>query len=503
MKRLLLAAPLLAGCSMGKDDATGAFDTAMEMDDVTPGTLRLDVYPPAGVGEPQLLPQSHRIEPDAYEDARLELYPTVTFSGVVSADVARSWAVGVPTTEETVAATISAWVDGTRLGGSAESDDSGAFSLALPAYDDAPYLLALVPNDAALAPFHVEERMFEASVDADVHLGVGIPVYGRVTDADGLGVAGVPMRLRATTDAGVEVRSAAFVTDTTGWYVGRVESVGSYVIEVEGGVLLDGDVTRVVPTVEVEVQVEDATNGASAYISLGTLTIASVEGAALDPDGDAINDALVRFTSTALDSGVGSLTIETTVGRDNFFTYLLPGLYDVTIVPPYGTDASPTTLPDVEIRGRTTLGNRTLSALSALNGEVRDATGAPLADVVVAAKQVGFDHYVYTAKTDAEGNFWMEAPDGEYEATFTPPPGTAGALTLAELVTGTGITVELDPGTPLSGHLDFEDAPVAWAWIDVVDEASGMLVGQGTTDASGDFRLQIQVPEPETDDTGR
>lgn len=479
----------------GKD--VGGNDTAMGPEDAlrSLGALRIDVEPPAGTADPELLPQSHVVaaSDDAYDAQTIALLPTVAFSGRITADVARGWAsaVEVPTTSEAIVATLNASVGGTRLGGTAVSDGSGLFSLALPAYNE-DYLLTVVPEDATQAPFHIETRRIRQDAEVDLHLDVGIPVYGRVTDAAGDGVSGVRVRVSRTTVEGVEVRSAAVQTDATGWYVARVESTGSYVVEVEGGAYIDSTATRVIPTVRADVLVESGDDGASAYLSLGDLTAATVDGTVLDAAGNTVDDALVRFTSASLVGAEGSLTVEASTGNGDFVARLLPGVYDVEVIPPYDAKASPVRVRSVEVSERDGIGTIQLDGLSKLEGRVVDVWGEPAANVVVAATQQGFKEYVWSATTDADGAFTMNVPVGTYDTTFSPSSvSTGGALTNVELVAGEPVYVELDEGVELRGTVIWQGEAVPWAWIDVRDDATGALVGRGTTNDQGEFLLQV------------
>lgn len=493
----------LQACSAGMKDGMAGNDTGYLGDADTAlralGSLRIDVEPPSGTAAPELLPQSHIVPAgrDGYAIQTIDLLPTVTLSGTLTADVARGWAsaVEVPTTSSPIVATLNASVGGTRLGGTAISDVDGTFSLALPAYDE-DYLLTVVPDDATQAPFHVETRRIRQDAEVDLHLDVGIPVYGRVTDADGEGVSGVRVRVVRTTVEGVEVRSAPVETDETGWYVARVESTGAYVVEVEGGAYIDSTATRVIPTVREDVLVESGEDGASAYLELGELTAATVDGTVLDAGGNTVDDALVRFTSASLSGAEGSLTVEATTGNGDFVARLLPGVYDVEVIPPYDAKASPALVRSVEVSERDQIGTIQLEGLTTLDGRVVDIWGEPAANVVVAATQQGFQGYVWSATTDAYGEFSMNVPVGTYDTTFTPSSvSTGGALTTVELVAGEPVNVQLAQGVELRGTVLWDGEAVPWAWIDVRDDASGVLVGRGTTNDLGEFLLQVS-PSP-------
>ncbi|MFZ5479209.1 MAG: hypothetical protein ACOZNI_20765 [Myxococcota bacterium] len=493
MKRAILWLVVLAGCSGAADSAKapnaeetdGAADTALDV-----GALRVDVFPPDGLG---LLPQSHELRGGAVEGATFELFPTVTWSGTLEGQVTRGWsgAAEVPYTVEPLAATFTASVNGTRLGGSVQSDAAGRFELPLPAYDE-PYDLSIVPLDADLAPFHEEERLFEDDTREDILLPVGLPVYGRVADSSGRGISHVPMRI-VRTDLDVEVASATFETDESGWYVTRVEGTGAYAVEVLGG-LTERDDPEVVPALRTEVLVEDPENGAALNIDLGTLESASARGYVYDADGEEVRDAVVRFTAEALDGATGELVIETQANSDGYFGLdLLPGTYTIEVIPPYSPVSTPRVYVDEVIEaGSNDLGTRRVDGSATLAGTVVDAPEGSL----VVATQVGYGN-VYSAKTSGDGRFSMEVPAGEYVVRVTPADGDAGAMTYRQLATGDDARFELDPGEPLSGAVTFEGEAVAYALYEVYDVASGVLVAQGRTDESGGFA--VLVPQVEAD----
>ena len=79
---------LVTACS-GSMDLAERGPSGADFDDIAEGTLRLDVVPPTSAGDGTLLAQSTIVLPGNYEGLPIELVPTRTVSGVLTADVAR------------------------------------------------------------------------------------------------------------------------------------------------------------------------------------------------------------------------------------------------------------------------------------------------------------------------------------------------------------------------------------------------------------------------------
>jgi hypothetical protein len=490
---------LATGCSGAglQEDFALAGDTAPE--DFPEGTLRLDVYPPAGVTEPELLPQSHILPPGAYESASVDLYRTLSLSGTVTGEVARGWSLGAPTSTEPLVATLTATVAGSLLGGSARSDETGAFTLSFPNYPN-PALVAIVPEDGALAPVRVIEG---AELDSDrarwdQALPTGIPVYGRIQGTvDGVaeGLSGVQLRLVRMVGT-TAIASSVFTTDRTGWYLGRVEETGDYVLEVVGGAT--SAVGRVAPDVLTDVLVEGE-DGVEVSLDLGEVQHAAAIGTVLDAEGNRIADAHLRFTATSLDAGVGTLDVETeTSVNGDFVAFLLPGTYDIDVIAPYD-DAAPLTpvhYDGIRVSADADLGAVRLASAGHLSGTVFDARGNPASNVLVTATEQGFDGYVFYGHTDDDGAFTLPVSDVPLAVSLTPPAGQVpGAVTFLDVNSpGNLKDLDLDPGVQVTGSVSFEDAAVGYAAVEVRDATSGVLLGLTTTDEAGTFALQVSVP---------
>jgi hypothetical protein len=501
---VLFASIALSGCSAELALRVGAnFEDTAASDEG--GRLRLDVTPPASAGNGLLLPQSKIVEPWAYEGVDLALVPTRTISGFLTADVARGWTLGAPTTEEPLMADLVALPGGGRVDAAATSAEDGSFTFSFPGYADR-FSLAIVPSDASMAPLRVVTAPTSDQTGWNQNLSTGIPVYGRVLGKMGggleRGVAGVQMRLVRLVD-GEPLASGIFTTDETGWYVARVDEVGEYELEVVGGPVSAEN--QVAPSFSVTVLVEDA-DGVELPISLGEVRDATVSGVAVDADGNRVRDARVRFRSVSLDGGVGSLVVETEANSDGEFVSrsLLPGVYTIEVMPPFsseGVTASPAIYGQRIVDG-TDLGRLALDPPATLSGAVVGALGGPVGDALVVVTEIGFGGNVYFTRTDKDGSFALPVPDVPLAVAITPASSTDGAVANLELAApATDLAFTLEPGLLVSGVLSFEGSPVAYGSVEVRDADTGLLLGQVLSGEDGAFSLRVSVPVPGEDDS--
>jgi hypothetical protein len=494
---------VLSGCS----DMTlkgGRFDTAEATAEATAeGTLRLDIDPPDSDDGTVLLAQSHIVLPADYEGLGIELFDTRTVSGVLTAQVTRGWSLGgAPTTPEPLVADLLALAEDNRLGTVARSDADGAFTLSFPAYPFGTQLV-FVPNDAAVAPLLVLDAPDIDRPRFDQEIEPGIPVYGRVNgliDGVDTALAGVPLRISRLVNGQV-ISSSVFTTDATGWYVARVDQLGEYTLDVGGSAF--GEDIEIAPAVSVPLLVE-APEGVEVPVSLGLVGHATADGRVVDASGERVADARVRFVSTLLDGGPGSLTLETDTNRDGrFITDLLPGIYDVEVMPRYESDAvpaSPVRYKNVRVDDGVDLGELLLLPATRLAGTVLDVNERPAANVLVVATETGFAENVYSGRTGQDGTFDFPVSDVPMVVTLTPADSASGAVTRSEIeAPATVNSFQLDAGVPVSGRVTHGGAFVGTASIKVYDAGSGALLGQTFSDDDGVFALRISLPEPSRD----
>lgn len=496
----LAASVLLAACSEG-DNLKGSFDSSFEPDPdgVAEGTLRIDVTPPAGVTDPDLRPQTHLAYPGRYAGLDVQLRPTVEVYGTLTAEIAHPWsAASVPTEILPFAGTVQASLEVSLQKASATADETGTFRM--PIVADNFYGLAIVPDDASASPLVALSAVdLQLSTDLSRTLPLGTPVYGRVTDAEGLAVAGAPVRIHRS-DSVNDTPSNVVHTDRTGWYTLRVAEPGTYVVEVVGG---RTDEDRVLPGVQAEVVVGE--EEATAYLDVGALTEVDLSGSLRDPSGGRVGDARVRATSLRLDGSDGALSLETETDENGAFTLrLLPGRWSVEYVPAY-SDA-PVAGPlgvQYSVAEDTSVGSVTLPGLRHVRGTVTDGQERGVGDALLTLTQTGYGRHVYSAITKADGSYDLEVPDTTYELTVFPPAAATSAVTTVVVESGEDGDVVLQQGEPVSGVLSYDGVPVQYALVEVRDARTARLLGTTTSDGEGRFAVEVVVPEvAPQDDTG-
>lgn len=495
---LLVAAMLLGGC---QDAKLAKAEVGAEL---APGTLRVDVTPPADVGDARALTQSLFVAPDAFEQARLTMYPTLTWSGTVAAEVAAEWhgVREVPTEILPVEATLSLTFNpalGERAGGTSTRSSASDGTWTLPAADD-PALgwLDVQPVDARVSPSRIDVAYLPSPTD--LVLPMGIPVWGSVHDRAGQPVAGVGLRIARDSELPEDAalpEGARFSTDPTGWFFARVPEAGSYVLHVEGGALPGG--ARILPTLATPFLV-DAVEGAEVDVDVGELGRVVASCSVVDADGAAVRGAIATFESLSLAGSAGTLTVQAEAdAAGDIFAALAPGRWRATLHAPYDRLASPVTLPEfvAEAGGEAPLGAVALGPAEILGGTVFAPNGTPAAGTLVVAEQLAQEGWVWTQTAGPDGAWAIELPAGGYRVSFLPPASIPAALQARELRTGDPTETTLQTGVPFNGRLVLGDDAVPWALLDIRDAATGTLVGRATTDAAGDFSVRVHVLDEE------
>jgi hypothetical protein len=267
--------------------------------------------------------------------------------------------------------------------------------------------------------------------------------------------------------------------------------------------------------------------------------LATVEG----DHGEAIDTAFVR-AATELTPQAGGTTRFSQDGQTGAGTgtppgtlklSLIPGTgktarsYDVAVIPapgtPFavtctswpvnggGTDASPTALPKIVVPRR-----------PLITGSVTNASGSPVASVVVTASRAPETARVcettnaaatgpttISTTTNATGGFALALDNGSYQLDFDPPSGSGMPrfsqynLAVIDQDVPLGLIV-LPPPALIEGQVsDASGMPIANATIRVFESrcAAGMpckippiLHGETQTDDTGHFRAVVAVPPP-------
>lgn len=484
---------LLAACA--EDYATalnGDAERATAAEDVASGTLRVDVLPASGGAD--LLPQTFVLQPaeDGYPAQNYRLSATATLTGALTGEVLHGWG-AAPTTVEAVAGSLDAFVSERSLQGAATDveigeDGRAAFDLRLP--EGTAYNVRIVPDDATATPFTLETVEVSGSADWSQEILPGAPVYGRVTAADGTRIADAPLRIRRV-DA--DVASAAFTADAGGWFVARVLPGYDYVLETISGTTRHG---VVIASVSAEFTVENE-EGATVSLDVGEIAPAPLSGRVIDEaTGVPVEKPVVHVVSRTLDGGSGSVDLTVQHADNGEFTmFLLPGLYDVSISPPYDWRTStPRVWTDLRVEpGGRALGDVLLAPPRALHGVVRNEAGEPIEGARVNAIQVdGFEN-VFTGVTGADGSYTIDAvPDSVFELEVSPPSAEVGAVAHRTIGPGESGDVSLRSGTDVFGSVSDPDGEVlVYSLVEIRDYASGRLLARATTDQDGAFAVRV------------
>jgi hypothetical protein len=513
-RSLPLLAMLAVGCAEYSTQAAGAYDTANDMAtgadedalDSGPARLRVDVVPN---GDSAYLPQSVVFDLSSQDPASLladldvELSPTRTLAGRVSAFEAAPYGdVSVPgSVSEPLVGRISMTAEEGLARKTVDIED-GTFALRLPADD---YRLAVLPADSERQPFYVVDpyALRQDDTGFDLELGFGSPVHGQVLQTDGSPAPGI-----------TEVWLEDTLTGLTGPRV-ATDADGNYMLRAFEGdyrVLAEGSERSTVPRVSGTVTVE-ASTAARVDLDLGTVVPVEASGRVLDADGSALYQATIRFTALALDDAEGAMVVEDDTDSDGDFELdVLPGLWRVEIIPPFDSDGglAPVELDDVSVGAAgVDLGALSVPERVVVSGSVEGPGGAALGAVTVVAREVGFDHYVYTAVTGSNGGFEIEVPDVALEVAFL-PPDAKHTVTWVDYPTGMSgrEAITLASGLPVSGRIESPSGGVGAALVELVDADTGRVYGTALTDENGNFDLRVALDEgggwiePGSGDTG-
>jgi len=511
---LTLATTLSLACSASDLAKGGQFDTAAGVaeadEDATasgPARLRVDILPS---GDSAYLPQSFVYDlqtTDPYSllgSLSVDLEPSRTLAGRVTAFEAAPFSdVSVPgTTTSPFLGRLSVTAPEGLARRSVDVDD-GSFEVQLPAATD--YRLAIQPADSALQPFVVLEPfdLTESDTDFLLELGFGSPVHGRVVQSDGSpapGVTEVWLEDGRTGLAGPRV-----ATDIEGNFMLRA-------FEGEHRLVAQGSERSTIPRVSAPVTVVggDATR---VDLDLGFVDIVEAGGRVVDADGRGLYQATIRFTSLELDEAAGQIVVEDDADSDGDFELdILPGLWQVEVIPPFDSDGTlgPVRLDDVVVDGAgVDMGTLSLPERRVVSGLVEAPDGGSPGVVTVVARELGFDHYVYTTVSDSTGRFELAVPDVPVEVAYL-PSRTRQTVTWVEYREGMASreTIVLSNGIDVQGLVDTPTGPSVAALVDIVDADTGRSYGTALTDDDGRFELRVALDErggwlqPGAGDTG-
>lgn len=482
---LLLA---LVGCSASEDLMRADYDSANAESDVATRSIRVDVLPS---GDVDAMPQSLVFGDGAWDDLDLDLAPTIQWTGTVTGTVSNPYAadffdIEVPGEADVpLEADLQALVVGQRDGAATITNNRGAFSLSVP--EGGPYRVTVVPVAEAPVPFLVlEEEFFSADVSEQaLDLGAGQAVFGTVLQEDG-----------APLPQGALARLEHLATGVVGPAV-PVNPNGHFLLRALPGdyrVLIGGDKpSSFLPRIAQSVTVT-AEEPSEVDLTVGVLEPVAVEmeveGAA-DPSG-----LSVRFVSEELALGEGSATVEPFGVGGQFRTELLPGIWTVEVLPDFNPNGqeSPLRLEGVVVTAGQPLdlGAVSLPSRVQVSGVVRSAQDdSPLANVIVSAREVGFEGNVFSGRTDEDGRYTLEVPDVALDVSYSPAVNTETTTWVSVDNPDDLGDLRLSLGEPVGGQVLLEGEPVPFSVVEVRDGASGALYATTFTDAEGFFAVRI------------
>jgi 5-hydroxyisourate hydrolase-like protein (transthyretin family) len=478
---------LLASCAsqeMALKNAAAISPGGAELD-VETNQLRVDIIP--GETTPWLDRQSWIASADTEWGAlEIDVLPSVRISGRVLGYTATPYGAEVPGADNTpVLATVSLVREGTISGSAVLTSDDGAFTLSVPPARG--YTMSIVPHDGQNLPFQsMVNADFETSVDlGDIDLGYGEPVYGKITRDTGAPVAGINVHL-VHSETGTS--GASVQTDEDGRYLLRAQP-GDY------SLVAQGQTGRAIPRLEERLSVL-AEEGAQMDIDLGDLAVAQVYGQVLSADRiEPIRDVRIRLTSEQLTNSEGTLQIDTETDGDGLFNRsLLPGTWTAELIPAYDTNWAPsevtfsvgTEANDID------LGQLELPKRVEFNSVAVDGDGNPVSGAAVNARELGFDEYIHSTATAADGRFTLSLPPNPVALTVDPPGEDLAVTHLFVDPTGTPGSVLMTRGERVEGRITSVGAGVGFSLIEIRD-MNGLLYATALTDPDGRFQVRMEA----------
>lgn len=490
---------LLTACSSADSMLNGAesYDDADTGAAELPQALRIDVYP-SDDGANDLEPQSLWLDGDSWTNLDLQIEPSVRLEGVVQGFIATPYFADptVPgSDDQPIAARIDVVLDDSIAGGSTTTTETGAFWLTVPPGRD--YRVEIIPEENDSVPFDVLSIPVLAS-DLDLgqlYLDYGSPVWGQVAYSDGTVPQGARVQL---VDAETGAAGPTSRADVDGWFLLRAYP-GEYELRVQGRTGGSD------PTLSIPLSIE-SDEGARVDVDMGPSQRQPLSGRLVDEQGQTLSSASgteiqVRATSRNLRDVDGSLVTQTQTNSGGlFYLPLPPGDWLLEFIPPYDEGLSPQA---IELTlGDTTLdiGDVVLQQSVGLTTLVEYGPGAPATNVLVVAREVGFDGYTYSGTTGVDGRISFDVPRAPLEVTVTPPDDSS-AITRISLDPSEDRQprIELDRGVPVSGQLTSQGTPVPFALVEV-RSAEGQLYGTAITDLDGRFSMRVPDSPSEVED---
>ena len=219
-----------------------------------------------------------------------------------------------------------------------------------------------------------------------------------------------------------------------------------------------------------------------------TIDRVSLSGTITDPDGRPVESVHVYAARSAA-SGRTQTSADGSYSID-----LSPGVYEVSISPPVGSEWIRTTIEEVVVDEDATL-DVVLETGPMLTLHILDPEGNTVDDPDVTIEGGGFS--LGWSCSGCVGPFRMALAPGRYEITIRPPPGVELLETTIHVDIDGDVTrdVVLKQGLfyPVSGHvLDTDGNPVSGASMHAWSFLLPYERGEGTTSSDGSYSMPLK-----------
>ena len=380
-------------------------------------------------------------------------------------------------------------------------DSVGAFSVEL-----APgsYQVTVRPEESSVPPFRIADLEVSAGTlinnivlpDPDTHFVVNGMLVRALDDGTEVPILGARVILISP--------ATGLVMSTEGETVEGLFSVrvppneDDYIFGIG-----PGDGSEPVPDLTLE------TVHVSGSMDLGTIVAGQwedsmeVSGYVSGVNGDErpVDGAAAFFVQQLEHGDFTHVTFADTDG--SFTTSLIPGSYEVTLVPPADVDYGAATFSET-VSASNLEQQFPLDHKPSLLGTIMGPGGFPLSGATVIAEPVGYEISALSlgpvsTTTGSNGLYLLPVHRGTQRVTFLPPEGRALSPIVLEAVT-VSADMRLDPELPsvrmVTGYVvDPAQQPVVGAavevYVDVADER--LMLWETETDSTGQFSISLPV----------
>lgn len=340
------------------------------------------------------------------------------------------------------------------------------------------------PPESGLRSKLVEGVVVQDDVNLDVALQYGNRIEGYVRDIHGAGIPNIDLNIydQAT---GEQLDIPGDDTDSEGYYDIFVRD-GIYRIvyrPVYGERYVPVQLTDVGVFADtwIDVVLEDG------HFVSGTVTGPGgpVAGADLDAEDSETGESVYMQGDNTDTEGFYHITVP-------------PGVYNISVEPPEGSNLAPAIAYNVSVLGDITL-DFSLETGYQVNGNVSGPTGSGVADADINVENSDTGEELYTPgdDTDESGNYRVIVPAGNYDINVVPQISDRLAPAIEYdvfVVSDFLLNFNLEAGHLLTGTVsDPEPSVVSGVDLDVIDPATEeeLFTPRDNTDNSGIYQLVI------------